>query len=52
MHSLKKPDKLFWARLKKVAFAFAEKKLEHLERRDVLRVHRTKSLNAVNVREY
>ena len=47
----KKPDKLFWARLMKVAFAFAGKRLEHLENREILCVHRPKSLNALNVRE-
>ena len=44
-------DKLFWARLTKVTFAFAGKRLEHLESREILCVHRPKSLNALNVRE-
>ena len=51
MHSQKKPDKLFWARLEKVAFAFAEKRLEHLDSREILCVHRLKSLNALKFRE-
>ena len=42
----------FWTRLKKVAFAFAGKRLEQLESREILRVHRPKSLNALNVREF
>ena len=46
-----KRDKLFWARLKKVNFAFAGKRLEHLESKEVLCVHRPKSLNALTVRE-
>ena len=48
----KKPDKLFWARLKKVTFAFAGKRLEHLESREILCFHRPKFLNALNVRGY
>ena len=34
-----------------MAFAFAEKRLEHLESGEILCVHRPKSLNALNVRE-
>ena len=45
-------DKLFGARLKKVTFAFAGKRLEHLESRETLCVHRPKTLKALNVREY
>ena len=45
-------DKLFWARLTKVTFAFAEKRLEHLESREILCVHRPKSLIALYVQEY
>ena len=52
MHPHTRKDKLFWARLKKVTSAFAGKRLEHLGSRDVLCVHRPKSLNALNVREY
>ena len=48
----KKPDKLFWARLKKVTFAFAGKQLEHLESIGILCVHRAKFFNALNVRRY
>ena len=47
-----KPDKLFWARLKKVAFAFAGKRLEHWDFKEILCVHRPNSLNALIVREY
>ena len=47
-----KPDKLFWAGLKKVTFAFAGKQLEHLESRGILCVHRPKTVYALNVREY
>ena len=47
----KKPDKLFWARLKKVTFAVAGKRLVHLESREILCVHRPKSSNASKVRE-
>ena len=47
-----KPDKLFWERLKEGAFAFVGKKLEHLENGEILCIHRPKSLNASNVREY
>ena len=47
----KKPDKLFWTRLKKVNFAFAGKQLEHLESREILCIHRPKSLIALNDRE-
>ena len=35
----KKPDKLFWARLKEKTFAFLGKCLEHLESREELCVH-------------
>ena len=35
-----------------MAFAFAGKRLEHLESREILCVLRPKSLNALNVREY
>ena len=35
-----------------MTFAFAGKRLEHLESREILCVHRPKSLNALNVREY
>ena len=48
----KKPDKLFWTSLKKVTFEFAGKRLEHLESREILCVHRPKSLNALNVQGY
>ena len=34
-----------------MTFAFAGKRLEHLESREILCVHRPKSLNALNVRE-
>ena len=51
MHSHRK-RKTFWARLKKVTSAIAGKRLEHLGSRDILCVHRPKSLNALNVREY
>ena len=47
-----KPSKLFWARLNKVGFAFAGKRLKHLESRETLCVHHPKSLNALNLREY
>ena len=36
----KKPDKLFWARLKEKTFAFVGKWLEHLESREILCVNR------------
>ena len=36
----KKPDKLFWARLKEKILAFVGKRLEHLESRAILCVHR------------
>ena len=42
----------FFATLKKVAFAFAGKQLEHLESRKIFCVHRPKFLIAINVREY
>ena len=35
-----------------MAFAFKGKQLEHLETKEKLCVHRLKSLNALNVREY
>ena len=35
-----------------MSFAFAGKRLEHLESQESLCVHRPKSLNAFNVREY
>ena len=35
----KKPDKLFWARLKEKTFAFVGKRLEHSESREMLCVH-------------
>ena len=35
-----------------MAFAFAGERLEHLESREILCVHRAKSLNALNVQEY
>ena len=35
-----------------MAFAFAGKRLEHLESREILCVHRAKFSNALNVREY
>ena len=41
----------FLSRLKKVTFAFAGKQLEHMESREILCVHRSKSLNVLNVRE-
>ena len=34
-----------------MTFAYAGKQLEHLESRDILCIHRQKSLNALNVRE-
>ena len=34
-----------------MVFAFAGKRLEHLESREILCVHRPKFLNALNVRE-
>ena len=34
-----------------MAFAFAGKRLEHLENREILRVHRPNNLNALNSRE-
>ena len=40
----KKPDKLFWAGLKELIFAFVGKWLEHLESREILCVHRLKIL--------
>ena len=47
-----KPDELFWERLKKMTFAFAEKRLEHLESREILCDHHPKSLKALKDREY
>ena len=38
-----RPDKLFWARLKKLAVAFAGKRLEHLESTETLCVHHPKT---------
>ena len=35
-----------------MAFTFAEKRLEHLESREILCVHRPKSLNALKFRVY
>ena len=35
-----------------MAFAFVGKRLEHLKSREILCVHRPKSLNVLNVREY
>ena len=35
-----------------MAFAFAGKRLEHLESREILCVHRPKSLNTLNLRDY
>ena len=35
-----------------MTFAFAGKQLEHLESKEILCVHRPKSLNALNDREY
>ena len=32
----KKPDKLFWARLKEKTFAFVGKRLEHMESKEIL----------------
>ena len=40
----KKPDKLFWARLKEKTFAFVGRRLEHFESREILCVHRPKLL--------
>ena len=40
----KKPDKPFWARLKEKIFASVGKLLEHLEKREILTVHRPKFL--------
>ena len=40
----KKPDKLFWARLKEKTFAFVAKCLEHLESSETLCVHLPKFL--------
>ena len=40
----KKPDKLFWARLKAKTFAFVGKSLEHLQSREILCVHRSEVL--------
>ena len=44
----KKPDELFWARLKEKFFAIVGKRLEHLESREILCVHRPK-LSTVSV---
>ena len=40
----KKPDKLFWARLKEKIFAILSKYLEHLEIREILCFHGQKFL--------
>ena len=48
----KKPDKLFWARLKGKTFAFVGKRLEHLESREILCVHRPKFLTVSVAPEY
>ena len=48
----KKPNKLFWARLKEKTFAFMGKWLEHLESREILCVHRPKFLTVSFVPEY
>ena len=48
----KKPDKLFWARLKEKFFACVGKKLEHLESREILCFHRPKVLTVSKGREY
>ena len=40
----KNPDKLFWARLKEKIFAFMRKRLENMESREILCVHRPKIL--------
>ena len=40
-----KPDKFFWARLREKTFAFAGKRLEHLESKKILCGHRPKTLN-------
>ena len=40
----KKPDELFWARLKEKTFSFVGNGLEHLESREILCVHRPKVL--------
>ena len=40
----KKPDKLFWARLKEKTFAFVGNSLEHLESREIFCDHRPKLL--------
>ena len=40
----KKPDKLFWARLKEKTFALVGKSLEQLESREILCAHRPKLL--------
>ena len=48
----KKPDKLFWARLKEKTFEFVGKRLEHLESREIFGVHRPKILTASAGPEY
>ena len=40
----KTPDKLFWTTLKEMTFALVGKRLEHLESRGILCVHRSKFL--------
>ena len=42
----KKPDKLFWTRLKKKIFAFVGKSSEHFESREILCVPRPKFLSS------
>ena len=41
----KKPDHFIWTRLKELVFALARKQLEHLEKKEMLCVHRPKALN-------
>ena len=36
------PDKFFWGRLKENTFGFVEKRLDHLDRKKTLCVHRPK----------
>ena len=48
----KKPDKPFWGRLKEKTFAIVGKRLEHLESREILCVHRPKFLNVSVVPGY
>ena len=44
--SAKKPDKLFWAKLKEKTFALVGKRLKHLEYGDILFVLCPKTKNA------